>query len=62
SYSREPSDLVEAANALAAAVRDGALGPLSFERADGESIVTSPLVDALRAAGFRLTPRGLRLR
>ena len=47
---------------LAAAVRSGALGAMSVERADGESLHSSPLRDALTAAGFRATPRGLRLR
>ncbi|GAA0722327.1 ATP-dependent helicase [Dactylosporangium roseum] len=51
-----------AAKALADAVHGGALGALSVERADGESIHDSPLRDALSAAGFRTTPRGLRLR
>jgi ATP-dependent Lhr-like helicase len=32
------------------------------ERADGEAVHASPLRDALTAAGFRATPRGLRLR
>jgi ATP-dependent Lhr-like helicase len=35
---------------------------MSVERADGETIHASPLRDALTAAGFRATPRGLRLR
>jgi ATP-dependent Lhr-like helicase len=35
---------------------------MSVERADGEGIHSSPLADALAAAGFRATPRGLRLR
>jgi ATP-dependent helicase Lhr and Lhr-like helicase len=43
-------------------VRSGALGALSVERADGESVHTSPLREALTAAGFRTTPKGLRLR
>ncbi len=51
-----------AAKALAEAVHTGALGPLAVERADGASVHTSPLRDALAAAGFRATPRGLRLR
>jgi ATP-dependent helicase Lhr and Lhr-like helicase len=52
-----------AAAALAAAVRDGALGRLSVERADGlRAGGDSPLTEALEAAGFRPTPRGLRLR
>ncbi|MEH1125447.1 ATP-dependent helicase [Micromonospora sp. CPCC 206061] len=54
--------LASAAKALADAVHSGALGALSVERADGEAVHTSPLRDALTAAGFRATPRGLRLR
>jgi ATP-dependent Lhr-like helicase len=49
-------------DALALAVRDGALGKLTVERADGASIIESPLAAALEAAGFHPTPRGLRLR
>jgi ATP-dependent Lhr-like helicase len=57
----EPLDL--GAAALATAVRDGALGRLTVERADGERAGgDSPLTQALEAAGFRPTPRGLRLR
>ncbi|MFC9974968.1 DEAD/DEAH box helicase [Spirillospora sp. NPDC127200] len=51
-----------AVDALALAVREGALGKLTVERADGESINDSPLAAALEAAGFHPTPRGLRLR
>ncbi|GGO66056.1 DEAD/DEAH box helicase [Nonomuraea cavernae] len=51
-----------AVDALALAVRDGALGKLTVERADGASIVDSPLAAALEEAGFHPTPRGLRLR
>ncbi|WSS22789.1 ATP-dependent helicase [Streptomyces sp. NBC_01190] len=51
-----------AADALALAVRDGALGRLTVERTNGESSLTSPLGHALEAAGFHATPRGLRLR
>jgi ATP-dependent Lhr-like helicase len=45
-------------------VRDGALGRLTVEKADGESILGSdnPVAAALADAGFRMTPRGLRLR
>jgi ATP-dependent Lhr-like helicase len=35
---------------------------MSVERADGGAVHSSPLHDALTAAGFRATPRGLRLR
>ncbi|GAA0657622.1 ATP-dependent helicase [Kitasatospora atroaurantiaca] len=52
-----------AVEALAAAVREGALGrSVTIERANGESALTSPLGQALEAAGFHPTPRGLRLR
>ncbi|MFI6516293.1 DEAD/DEAH box helicase [Spirillospora sp. NPDC050679] len=51
-----------AVDALALAVREGVLGKLTVERADGESINDSPLAAALEAAGFHPTPRGLRLR
>jgi ATP-dependent helicase Lhr and Lhr-like helicase len=62
SFSDDPAMLQPAADALALAVRDGALGKLSVERADGAQVVASPLGAALEAAGFRPTPRGLRLR
>jgi ATP-dependent helicase Lhr and Lhr-like helicase len=62
SFVDDQEALIAAGQALAAAVRSGALGPMSVERADGESVHASPLRDALTAAGFRTTPRGLRLR
>ncbi|WP_306209525.1 ATP-dependent helicase [Actinoplanes sp. RD1] len=62
SYTDDTEALVAAGQALAGSVRSGALGPMSVERADGESVLASPLRDALSAAGFRATPRGLRLR
>jgi ATP-dependent Lhr-like helicase len=51
-----------AAVALAGAARGGALGRLTIERADGGAVYESPLARALETAGFRATPRGLRLR
>ncbi|WP_019633988.1 ATP-dependent helicase [Actinomadura atramentaria] len=54
--------LQPAVDALALAVREGALGKLTVERADGAAIGDSPLAAALEAAGFHPTPRGLRLR
>jgi ATP-dependent Lhr-like helicase len=54
--------LQAAADALALAVREGALGRLTVERANGESALSSPLGSALEQAGFHATPRGLRLR
>jgi ATP-dependent helicase Lhr and Lhr-like helicase len=62
SYTDESDTLAAAAKALADAVHAGALGALSVERADGAAVRSSPLHDALTAAGFRVTPRGLRLR
>ncbi|WP_230858147.1 Lhr family helicase [Actinoplanes aureus] len=62
SFTDETEALTKAAQGLAGAVRSGALGAMSVERADGESVHASPLRDALTAAGFRTTPRGLRLR
>ncbi|WP_444978889.1 Lhr family helicase [Acrocarpospora pleiomorpha] len=55
-------DLRPAVTALATAVREGALGKLTVERADGTAITSSPLGAALEAAGFHPTPRGLRIR
>jgi ATP-dependent helicase Lhr and Lhr-like helicase len=62
SFSDDDAVVGPAADALALAVRDGALGKLTVEKADGEPALTSPLGLALEAAGFRPTPRGLRLR
>jgi ATP-dependent Lhr-like helicase len=62
SWSDDATHLQPAADALALAVREGGLGRLAVERADGEPVHTSPLADALETAGFRPTPRGLRLR
>lgn len=62
SWTADPALLGPATAALASAVRAGALGRLTVERADGGGVYDSPLAQALEAAGFRPTPRGLRLR
>ena len=62
SWSDDPAVLEPCAAALAAAVRDGALGRITVEKADGGAVHDSPLASALASAGFRPTPRGLRLR
>jgi ATP-dependent helicase Lhr and Lhr-like helicase len=63
SWTEDPKLLEPSAAALAAAVRDGALGRLTVERADGlRAGGETPLARALESAGFRPTPRGLRLR
>jgi ATP-dependent Lhr-like helicase len=59
--------LTPAMGALATACRQGALGRLTVERADGETILAvgdraTALRQALEDAGFVATPRGLRLR
>ncbi|MGH3358825.1 MAG: Lhr family helicase, partial [Nocardioidaceae bacterium] len=51
-----------AVDALAAAVKRGALGTLTIQRVDGERPLSSALATPLQAAGFHATPRGLRLR
>jgi ATP-dependent Lhr-like helicase len=61
-FSDDLSRLQPAADALALAVHDGALGKLAVERVDGDSVLSTPVAVALRAAGFHATPRGLRLR
>ncbi len=62
SWSDDVALLEPAAAALAGAVH--ALGKLTVQKVDGESVLGSgqPLALALAAAGFGLTPRGLRLR
>ena len=66
-FADAPETLGSAMDVLAAAVRQGALGKLTVERADGEHILgsgdrSSALRQALEGAGFIATPRGLRLR
>ncbi|MFI7587632.1 DEAD/DEAH box helicase [Spongisporangium articulatum] len=63
SWGDDPALLQAAADALALSVKDGALGRLTVQKADGEGVLAGgPLAEALEAAGFRATPRGLRLR
>nr|WP_246456086.1 ATP-dependent helicase [Nocardioides mesophilus] len=66
-FSDDAEQLTPALAALAGAVRGGALGRLTVERADGASILASGerpevLRQSLEGAGFVATPRGLRLR
>jgi ATP-dependent Lhr-like helicase len=62
SFTENTDTLRAAVGALAGAVAQGWLGSLSIERADGEAALGSALAELLRDAGFRATPRGLRLR
>ncbi|KQW43877.1 DEAD/DEAH box helicase [Nocardioides sp. Root1257] len=64
-WSEDADLLTPAAASLAEAVRRGSLGRLTVEKADGEQLLGSgstPLREALQAAGFVATPKGLRLR
>lgn len=62
SFTEDENLLQAAAAGLTQAVRDGWLGSLAVERADGEGALGTRLAQVFREAGFRLTPRGLRLR
>ncbi|WP_328291986.1 ATP-dependent helicase [Kineococcus sp. NBC_00420] len=64
SWTQELEALQPAADALALSVREGVLGRLTVEKADGSGVLAadSPLGAALESAGFHATPRGLRIR
>jgi ATP-dependent Lhr-like helicase len=64
-WSDDLDTLTAAASALKSAAQRGALGSITVERADGEPLLGSgptPLREAMAAAGFVTTPKGLRLR
>jgi ATP-dependent helicase Lhr and Lhr-like helicase len=54
--------LQSAVDALVLGVREGFVGGLSVERADGRGVFDTPLAELLAASGFAMSPRGLRLR
>lgn len=64
SFTEDAADLALAASALADAVHAGHLGRMTVTKVDGEAALGSsqPLAQALAAAGFGLTPQGLRVR
>jgi ATP-dependent Lhr-like helicase len=62
SFTDNEDSLRSGAAALSRAVREGWLGQLAVQRADGGEALTSHLAEILREAGFRATPKGLRLR
>ena len=62
SFTEDTDTLRAAVGALADAVQRGWLGSLSVQRADGAAATASGLAELLQDAGFRVTPRGLRLR
>jgi ATP-dependent Lhr-like helicase len=63
-FSADPVVLTAAAEALAERVRSGRIGSLTISKLDGAEAVSAAggVVEALTAAGFTMTPRGLRLR
>lgn len=64
-WSDDPDLLGPSALSLAEAAARGTLGRMTVEKADGEQLLGSgptPLREALNAAGFVATPKGLRLR
>jgi ATP-dependent Lhr-like helicase len=62
SFTEDHAELERAAEALSLAVKEGIVGGLTVERADGAGVFDSPLAEVLAGAGFSLSPRGLRLR
>ncbi|MEJ8279071.1 ATP-dependent helicase [Pseudonocardia sp. DW16-2] len=62
SFTESHDELRAAAESLAGAVHEGWLGSLAVERADGQDSLASALSEVLTEAGFRVTPKGLRLR
>lgn len=61
-YTDDEEILGPAVDALALAAREGLLGRLHVERADGEAVEDTALARALIDAGFRPSSKGLRLR
>ncbi|MCW2867831.1 MAG: ATP-dependent helicase, partial [Marmoricola sp.] len=64
-FTEDEQQLAHGIESLGRVVRDGALGRLTVEKADGESILgdgSGTLRRAMESAGFIATPRGLRLR
>ena len=57
-----PASLERAAVALVAAVRERGPDTVTVDRADGGEVFGTPLDSALVAAGFHVSPKGLRLR
>jgi ATP-dependent Lhr-like helicase len=64
SFTSDPVLLAAAAEALSERVRSGRIGSLTITKIDGAEALTSAgdVIEALTAAGFTMTPRGLRLR
>ncbi|MFE9242278.1 ATP-dependent helicase [Nocardiopsis sp. NPDC006938] len=61
-FGSSPELVERAARAMAGLVLSGAVESLTVERADGVEVFGTPVDTALVAAGFHVTPKGLRLR
>jgi ATP-dependent Lhr-like helicase len=61
-FMEDPAVLQPAIDALALAARQGFLGKLQVESADGIAVTDTPLAGVMESAGFKQTPKGLRLR
>jgi ATP-dependent Lhr-like helicase len=61
-FTRDEGTLALGTAALAETVRSGLTGGLLVERVDGTAVGRTGLAGLLEGAGFRPTPRGLRLR
>ena len=62
SFTEDEGVLRTAAEGLARAVREGWLEQLAVQRTDGAGALGSRIAEILTDAGFRATPKGLRLR
>ncbi|MDD7964215.1 ATP-dependent helicase [Actinomycetospora lemnae] len=62
SFTTDREALAAGASALATAVREGWLGSIAVEKADGSGALDGVLAEVLTEAGFRHSPKGLRLR
>jgi len=62
SFTADSALLAAAARCVAAAVADTRLGPVTVERVNGHPVLGSELGAVLTDAGFRATPKGMRLR
>jgi ATP-dependent Lhr-like helicase len=60
SFGHGPAVTQAAARALAETARRGGLPNATLTHVDGEPIASTPVGDALSAAGFRATPKGLK--
>ncbi len=61
-FTNEPAHLTAAFLELARCERTRSLAPVLVQRYNGISVSESPAREAMEAAGFSLTPRGIRLR